>query len=144
MNEDAIGIVQEACTAFNDLRIEDFLGYVSDDIHALIGPNDATVGKDGLTKTILYYSQYFTMHMAFPELFQDVEGDTITTAALLELHAVYHTTEPGMPEAWGQEMDILGAGFFDVRDGKLTRISMIFNYAELLVASDRAREAEDA
>ena len=48
-------------------------------------------------------------------------------AAEFVVHGEYLQTDPGLPEAAGQRYVLPAGGFFDIRDGKIARVTTFYN-----------------
>lgn len=48
-------------------------------------------------------------------------------AAEFVVHGTYLKTDPGLPEARGQGYVLPAGGFFDIRDGRIARITTFYN-----------------
>lgn len=48
-------------------------------------------------------------------------------AAEFVVHGEYLQTDPGLPEAKGQRYVLPAGGFFDIRDGKISRVTTFYN-----------------
>lgn len=58
-------------------------------------------------------------------LFANDEGTL--AAAEFVVHGEYLKTDPGLPEAKGQTYVLPGGGFFEVKGGKIARITTFYN-----------------
>jgi steroid delta-isomerase-like uncharacterized protein len=58
-------------------------------------------------------------------VFANDEGNR--AAAEFVVHGTYLKTDPGLPEAKGQRYVLPAGGFFDLRDGKIARITTFYN-----------------
>ena len=48
-------------------------------------------------------------------------------AAEFVVHGEYLKTDPGLPEAKGQRYVLPAGGFFDIKDGKIARVTTFYN-----------------
>ena len=56
-----------------------------------------------------------------------VNEDGSRAAAEFVVHGEYLQTDPGLPEAKGQKYILPAGAFFDVAEGKITRITTFYN-----------------
>ena len=64
-------------------------------------------------------------------------ADGARVGAVYVGHGVYRTTDEGLPEANGQTYVLPGGAFFDVRDGKITRVTNYYNLQEWIAQVSR-------
>ena len=75
----------------------------------------------------------FCAHMgvSYREQLRDIEifvNETGTRAAAeFTVHGEYLKTDPGLPEAKGQKYILPAGSFFDLQDGKISRITTFYN-----------------
>jgi len=71
------------------------------------------------------------MEASYREQLHDVvvmaSDDGLRVAAEYVVHGEYHHTDEGLPPAQGQRYVLPGGAFFDVRDGKISRVSNYYN-----------------
>ena len=51
-------------------------------------------------------------------------------AAEFTVHGTYLKTDPGLPEARGQGYVLPAGAFFDIADGRITRVTTYYNLAD--------------
>lgn len=56
-----------------------------------------------------------------------VSPDGIRAAAEYVVHGEYLITDPGLPEARGQRYELPGGAFFEIREGKIERVTNYYN-----------------
>jgi steroid delta-isomerase-like uncharacterized protein len=75
----------------------------------------------------------FCAHMgvSYRETLSDLEifiNETATRAAAeFIVHGTYLQTDPGLPTAAGQKYTLPAGSFFDLKDGKISRITTFYN-----------------
>ena len=71
------------------------------------------------------------MNGAYREKLSDIvvmtNADGSRAAAEFNLKGKYLETDPGLPEAKGQPYKLRVGAFFEVKDGKITRVSTHYN-----------------
>jgi steroid delta-isomerase-like uncharacterized protein len=71
------------------------------------------------------------MGVSYRETLKDMvifaNEDGTRAAAEFVVHGTYLKTDPGLPEAKGQTYVLPAGGFFDVRGGKISRITTFYN-----------------
>ena len=77
----------------------------------------------------------FCAHMgvSYRETLHDIEVFVNSTgtrgAAEFVVHGAYLITDPGLPAAHGQRYVLPAGAFFDLRDGRISRITTFYNLA---------------
>lgn len=56
-----------------------------------------------------------------------VSPDGMRAAAEYVVHGEYLLTDPGLPEARGQRYELPGGAFFELRDGRIQRVTNYYN-----------------
>ncbi|MGH8081679.1 MAG: ketosteroid isomerase-related protein [Lysobacter sp.] len=56
-----------------------------------------------------------------------VSPDGLRASAEYVVHGEYVVTDPGLPEARGQHYVLPGGAFFEIRDGKIARVTNYYN-----------------
>jgi steroid delta-isomerase-like uncharacterized protein len=71
------------------------------------------------------------MGLSYREQLKDMmlfaNDDGTRAAAEFVVHGEYLKTDPGLPEANGQTYVLPAGGFFEVKDGKIARITTFYN-----------------
>lgn len=114
--------------AFNTGDTETMLGYVADDVEHYVNEGGVRKGR-GLFRA-------FNAHMAeryresLTEIVIFASDDNSRAAAEFIVNGTYLKTDAGLPEATGQTYRLPAGAFFDIRGGKITRITTYYNLAE--------------
>jgi len=64
------------------------------------------------------------------------EPSGLRAAGEFTLSGEYLSTDDGLPEACGQSYQLAAASFFEIRDGKISRVSQHFNLSDWLAQVD--------
>ncbi len=111
--------------AFNAGDTPGMLACLHDDFAHHVNEGATRLGKAAFAE--------FCAHMSatYREELRDIvvmANDTGTRgAAEFIVHGQYLKTDPGLPEARGQRYDLPAGGFFDLTDGKITRVTTYYN-----------------
>jgi steroid delta-isomerase-like uncharacterized protein len=62
-----------------------------------------------------------------------VSADGRRVAAEYVVHGQYLATDTGLPEAGGQRYVLPGGAFFDIRDGRIARVTNYYNLQDWLI-----------
>lgn len=121
----ATGLVLHYYAAFNRGDWEGMLECLTDDIAHDINQGKREVGKDAFRAFLE------RMQRSYRELLRDIvvmcNEDGSRAAAEFTVHGKYQATDSGLPKATGQQYVLQCGAFFDLRDGKIARISNYYN-----------------
>ena len=114
--------------AFNAGDPQGMLELVTDDVEHRVNEGGIRRGRDKFAA--------FCAHMgvSYREQLQDLmiftSPDGTRGAAEFTVHGEYLQTDPGLPEARGQRYVLPAGAFFDLADGKITRITTFYNLSD--------------
>lgn len=111
--------------AFNAGDAEGMLACLTDDIEHRVNEGGIRRGKE------LFAEFCSHMGVSYRETLKDmvifVNEDATRGAAEFVVHGEYLKTDPGLPEAKGQKYILPAGAFFDLRDGKIARVTTFYN-----------------
>lgn len=115
--------------AFNAGRTDEMLNYLHDEVEHHVNEGEAP------RKGIALFRE-FNAHMThcYKELLTDIvifandAGDR--AAAEFVVNGTYLNTDEGLPPANGQTYRLPAGTFFDIRDGKIARVTTYYNLNE--------------
>jgi steroid delta-isomerase-like uncharacterized protein len=122
---ETLALISRYYAAFNAGDPEGMLACLTDDIEHRVNEGAHRIGKAKFAE--------FCGHMgvSYREELKDIvtfaTDDGTRAAAEFVVHGTYLQTDPGLPEAKGQTYVLPAGGFFDVRDGKIARITTFYN-----------------
>jgi steroid delta-isomerase-like uncharacterized protein len=122
---DTIALIQRYYAAFNSGSTEDMLACLTEDVEHRVNEGAHRIGKAKFAE--------FCGHMgvSYREELKDVvvfaSDDGSRGAAEFVVHGQYLQTDPGLPEARGQHYVLPAGGFFDIRVGRIARITTFYN-----------------
>lgn len=114
--------------AFNAGDAAGMLACVTDDIEHRVNEGAIRFGREKFAE--------FCSHMgvSYRETLKDmvifVNEDASRGAAEFVVHGEYLQTDPGLPEARGQRYILPAGAFFDLKDGKIARVTTFYNLAD--------------
>jgi steroid delta-isomerase-like uncharacterized protein len=116
--------------AFNAGDWEGMLSYLADDVAHAINQGGTEVGKDAFRAFLA------RMNRSYREELRDIvvmaSPDGARAAAEYVVHGSYLATDDGLPEARGQKYVLPGGAFFDLRGGKIARVTNYYNLQDWL------------
>ena len=116
--------------AFNAGDWEGMLAYLADDVAHDINQGGREVGKDAFRAFLA------RMNRSYREELRDIvvmaSPDGARAAAEYVVHGTYLATDEGLPPANGQRYVLPGGAFFDLRGGRIARVSNYYNLQDWL------------
>ncbi len=111
--------------AFNRGDMEAFLALLTDDVAHDINQGERQVGK-------LAFSEFMDhMNRCYKETLTDMvimsSDDGSRASAEFVVNGEYLATDEGLPEANGQKYVLPAGAFFELRDGKVARVTNYYN-----------------
>jgi steroid delta-isomerase-like uncharacterized protein len=111
--------------AFNSGDTDAMLSLVTDDIAHDVNQGERRTGKDQFWAFNVHMSRCYKEELTDMVLFVDETGTR--AAAEFIVNGTYLVTDEGLPEAAGQTYRLPAGTFFDIRDGKIARITTYYN-----------------
>lgn len=122
---ETLALIRRYYDAFNAGNAAGMLDCLTDDVEHRVNEGSPRIGRVRFAE--------FCGHMgvSYREQLQDMAifatDDGTRAAAEFVVHGEYLQTDPGLPEARGQRYSLPGGGFFDIRDGRIARITTFYN-----------------
>lgn len=113
--------------AFNAGDTPGMLACLHDDFVHHVNEGTARMGKAAFAEFCAHMSQTYREELRELVVMANAEGTR--GAAEFIVHGQYLKTDPGLPEARGQRYVLPAGGFFDLKDGKITRVTTYYNLA---------------
>lgn len=111
--------------AFNRADWDDMLALVSDDVAHDLNQGERQIGREAFRAFLA------RMARSYLEVLTDVRilvsSDGSHAAAEYIVSGQYLSSDVGLPIASGQRYRLPGGAFFDIRDGRISRISNYYN-----------------
>lgn len=114
--------------AFNAADPAGMLACVTDDV-------EHRVNEGGIRRGRALFADFCAhMGVSYRETLRDIvvfaSDDGARAAAEFVVHGSYLQTDPGLPPARGQSYVLPAGAFFDIRDGRIARITTFYNLAD--------------
>ncbi|GGO76661.1 hypothetical protein GCM10011348_04400 [Marinobacterium nitratireducens] len=118
-------LIHDYYAAFNAGDMDRFLDLLTDDVVHDINQGGREVGREA-------FAAFMTrMNDSYREQLVDIEvmvnDDGTRAAAEFVVLGSYLKSDPGLPPARGQQYRLPAGAFFELRDGKVARISNYYN-----------------
>ena len=125
MTQTAKDIVTAYYAAFNAADPAAMLACVSDDIEHRVNEGGIRRGRAKFAEFCAHMGVSYRETLKDIEIFSNAAGTR--AAAEFVVHGEYLQTDPGLPEAKGQRYVLPAGSFFDLKDGKISRVTTFYN-----------------
>lgn len=125
MNNSAQQLIENYYAAFNAGDMTTFLGLLTDDVIHDINQGKREVGKAQFEQFMQRMNTHYREQLV--EMVVMVNDGGTRAAAEFVVLGEYLKTDEGLPEAKGQRYRLPAGAFFDIRDGKVARITNYYN-----------------
>jgi steroid delta-isomerase-like uncharacterized protein len=122
---DTIALIRRYYDAFNAGNAAGMLDCLTDDIEHRVNEGAHRIGKEKFAEFCSHMGVSYREQLKDMAVFATDDGSR--GAAEFVVHGEYLKTDPGLPEAKGQRYILPAGGFFDIRGGKISRITTFYN-----------------
>lgn len=131
-------LVFEYYRAFNQGDMECFLNLLTDDVVHDINQGERQVGQDAFTRFMEHMNRCYREELTGISIMSSADGSR--AAAEFVVNGEYLVTDDGLPEANGQTYQLPAGAFFEVRGGKIARVTNYYNLEDWIeqVSGERA------
>lgn len=123
--QDSIKLVESYYAAFNGGDMDTFLSLLTDDVIHDINQGRREIGKEAFTQFMACMNHNYKEQLVDMVIMATADGKR--AAAEFVVLGEYLRTDEGLPEAQGQKYKLPAGAFFDIRDGKVARITNYYN-----------------
>jgi steroid delta-isomerase-like uncharacterized protein len=123
--QDAIALISRYYAAFNAGDPAGMLDCVAEDVEHRVNEGGIRQGRAKFAEFCAHMGVSYREELRDLVIFADDTGTR--GAAEFVVHGTYLQTDPGLPEAKGQTYILPAGGFFDLRDGKIARVTTFYN-----------------
>ena len=132
---DTIEVIRAYYDAFNRADWEGMLALLTDDVAHDLNQGPRETGRDAF-RTFLA-----RMDASYSEQLRDIavmaSADGTRAAAEYVVHGTYKASDAGLPEARGQQYVLPGGAFFEVRGGRIARVTNYYNLEDWIAQVSR-------
>lgn len=121
----AIELVLAYYAAFNRGDWDEMLSFVSDDVAHDINQGAREIGRDAFAAFLQRMNRCYREQLKDIVVLANQGGARV--AAEYTVHGEYLADDTGLPPARGQKYVLPGGAFFDIRGGRITRITNYYN-----------------
>jgi steroid delta-isomerase-like uncharacterized protein len=132
--QQAIQLIEQYYQAFNNGDMDTFLSLLTDDIVHDINQGDREQGKEAFTVFMQKMNHHYREQLENIVVMANADGSR--AAAEFVVLGTYLNTDEGLPEANGQTYRLPAGAFFDIRDGKVARVTNYYNLGDWIEQVD--------
>jgi len=125
MNQASQTLIQNYYAAFNAGDMDTFLNLLTDDVIHDINQGQREQGKEAFRAFMGRMNKNYKEQLVDMVIMSSDDGKR--AAAEFVVLGEYLVTDEGLPEAKGQTYRLPAGAFFDIRDGKVARITNYYN-----------------
>jgi steroid delta-isomerase-like uncharacterized protein len=127
-------LIENYYQAFNQGDMDTFLSLLCDDVVHDINQGDREQGKDAFARFMQKMNHHYREQLENIVVMANEDGSR--AAAEFVVLGEYLNTDEGLPEANGQKYRLPAGAFFDIRDGKVARITNYYNLGDWIEQVD--------
>ena len=127
-------LIEQYYQAFNQGDMDTFLSLLTDDVVHDINQGAREQGKDAFAEFMKKMNHHYREQLA--DIVVMASEDGARAAAEFVVHGEYLATDEGLPDANGQTYCLPAGAFFDVRDGKVARVTNYYNLGDWVAQVD--------
>lgn len=125
---DAVSLIRNYYTAFNRGDPAAMLALLSDDVRHEPSQGAIRSGKEMFAAFLAHMNRCYAEQVIDPVIMASPDGSR--AAAEFMLDGRYLETDEGLPEAKGQPYRLRVGAFFEISDGRISRVSNHYNLAD--------------
>lgn len=125
MNPAANALIEKYYAAFNAGDMDTFLSLLTDDVIHDTNQGSRDIGKEHFKGFMDRMNTNYKEQLVDMVIMSTPEGDR--AAAEFVVLGEYLKTDEGLPEAKGQKYRLPAGAFFDIRGGKVARVTNYYN-----------------
>ena len=121
----AIETIRAYCDAFNRQDMDAFLALLTDDVVHDINQGERQVGKQVFATFMQHMNRCYKENLTEMVIMASEDGQR--ASAEFVVNGEYLATDEGLPEANGQTYVLPAGAFFELKDGKVARVTNYYN-----------------
>jgi steroid delta-isomerase-like uncharacterized protein len=121
----ALELITAYYSAFNAGNMEGFLTLLHPEVVHDINQGRRETGKESFARFMQHMNRCYREQLADIVVMASADGSR--AAAEFTVHGEYIATDEGLPEARGQRYVLPAGAFFEIRDGKVARVTNYYN-----------------
>lgn len=125
---DTKALVERYYEAFNRADWEAMLAFLTDDVAHDLNQGSRELGREAFRAFLGRMQGSYSEQLEKVVVMVSTDGSR--AAAEYEVHGTYLADDEGLPPANGQRYVLPGGAFFDIRDGRIARVSNYYNLGD--------------
>jgi steroid delta-isomerase-like uncharacterized protein len=125
MNQASQALIEKYYAAFNAGDMDTFLSLLTEDVVHDINQGPREVGKEAFRAFMDRMNKNYKEQLVDMVIMTSEDGTR--AAAEFVVLGEYRVTDEGLPPATGQKYRLPAGAFFDIRDGKVARVTNYYN-----------------
>lgn len=125
MNQATAQLLKDYYAAFNRQDMDAFLAMLTDDVIHDVNQGAREIGKAMFSTFMDRMNAHYKEEIVNISITSNEAGDR--AAVEFTVLGEYLSTDEGLPEANGQTYNLPAGAFFDIRDGKVARVTNYYN-----------------
>jgi steroid delta-isomerase-like uncharacterized protein len=125
MQQAAIGLIENYYAAFNAGDMQTFINLLNEDVVHDINQGSREIGKNAFHAFMQRMNGAYKEHLTDFSILANADGSR--ASAEFVVHGEYLRGDEGFPAAHGQKYQLPAGAFFEIRDGKIARITNYYN-----------------
>lgn len=121
-------LIAQYYDAFNRGDWDTMLEFLTDDVSHDLNQGHRETGRDAFRAFLGRMQHSYREQLQNVVVMTSVDG--LQAAAEYEVHGTYLASDEGLPPAHGQTYVLPGGAFFDIRDGRISRVSNYYNLTD--------------
>lgn len=121
-------VIQRYFDAFNAGDIPGMLECLSENVAHHVNEGQVRRGRDAFGAFCAHMARCYAENLTDMVILSDATGTR--AASEYVVNGTYIATDAGLPEAHGQTYRLPAGSFFDVADGRITRVTTYYNLAD--------------
>lgn len=123
-------LIRDYYDAFNAGDVERFLALLNDDVVHDINQGGRETGKSAFRHFMAHMDRCYAERAV--DLVVMASTDGMRASAEFVIEGTYRATDEGLPPATGQRYRLPVGAFFEIRDGKVARVTNYYNLKDWL------------
>lgn len=120
--------IQRYFDAFNAGDTDGMIACLTDDVAHHVNEGNVRRGKEAFADFCAHMTQSYRETLTDMVIFATTDGTR--AAAEYTVNGTYLQTDPGLPEARGQSYILPAGSFFELSDGKISRVTTYYNLGD--------------
>lgn len=126
--QETLDLLRRYYDAFNAGDTEAFLSLLADDVAHDVNEGERELGREAFARFMERMNASYRETITDLAFMSSPDGSRASAEYVVE--GTYLTTDAGLPEANGQTYRLPGGAFFEVRGGKIARVTNYYNLQE--------------